>query len=158
MAAKKKNKTYSCSHCEKEFLSPHKKKFCSSKCRGDAAKNKPHSLNQFIIDKFLGEEIWKDKILVFREMKFSKDLIKKYPLKAFWQAVPLKFDMESLSWLISPQGKAYLKIEYAKFSLDLKAPKKYDLSDTKHGEEKVLVKNIRTVKDFIKYGCKKENK
>ena len=155
MAAK--NKTYSCSHCEKEFLSPHKKKFCSPKCRRDAVKNKPHSLNQFIIDKFIGEEIWKDKIAVFREMKFAKDLTKKYPLKAFWKAIPLKFDMDSLCFFIGAQGKAYLKIEYAKFCLDLKAPKKYDLSNTKYGEEKILTKNIRTVKDFIQHGRKKEN-
>jgi hypothetical protein len=124
-----------------------------------AKRKRKQTLNQFIINKFLNnsKSIWKNKGLVAREMKFTKNLIEKYPLKAFWKAVPLKFDMESLSWFIAPQGQAYLKIEYAKFSLDLKTPKTYCLSDTKYGEEKTLNKKIRTVEDFIKYGSKKEN-
>ena len=124
-----------------------------------AKRKRKQTLNQFIINKFLNNTkvIWKNKGIVAKEMKFTKQLIEKYPLKLFWEALPLKFDMDSLSFFISGQGQAYLKIEYAKFCLDLKPPKKYDLSDTKYGEEKKLIKKIRTVKDFIKYGSKKEN-
>ena len=122
-------------------------------------RKRKQTLNQFIINKFLinVSALWKNKGLVAREMKFTKDLIKIYPLKLFWQALPLKFEMESLAWFISPQGKAFLKIEYAKFCLDLKAPKKYDLADIKQGEDKPVSKKVRTVKDFIKYGSKKES-
>tara|TARA_R100000008_G_C3465249_1_gene106202 strand:+ start:84 stop:467 length:384 start_codon:yes stop_codon:yes gene_type:complete len=124
-----------------------------------AKRKRKQTLNQFIINKFLNNTkvLWKNKGIVAKEMKFTKQLIEKYPLKLFWEALPLKFDMDSLSFFISSQGQAYLKIEYAKFCLDLKPPKKYDLSDTKYGEEKKLIKKIRTVKDFIKYGSKKEN-
>lgn len=157
MAAKKKNKRYSCGHCGTEFPSPHKKKFCSVRCRRDSAKNKPRSLGQFIIDKFLGEEIWKNKNFVFREMKFSNKLIEKYPLQAFWKSLPPKFDMNSLSWFLGEQGKTYLRVEYAKFSLDLKAPPKYDLKDVKQGKDKKVPRKLKSLIDFIKYGGKKEN-
>tara|TARA_B100000287_G_C20260143_1_gene633656 strand:- start:198 stop:578 length:381 start_codon:yes stop_codon:yes gene_type:complete len=121
-----------------------------------AKRKRKQTLNQFIINKFLGKEIWKNKVFISREMKFTKDLIKKYPLKAFWKALPLKFDMDSLAWFIGPQGKTYLEIEFAKFSLDLKPPKQYDIGDASHGEDKKITRKIRTLKDFIKYGGKKE--
>lgn len=157
MAAKKKNKQYSCEHCGTEFSSPHKKKFCSTRCRRDSAKNKPRSLGQFIIDKFLGEEIWKNKNFVFREMKFSNKLIEKYPLQAFWKALPPKFDMDSLSWFLGDQGKTYLQIEFAKFSLDLKPPSKYDLADAKFGNDKKVKRKPRTIEDFLNYGSEKKD-
>ena len=76
-----------------------------------AKRKRKQTLNQFIINKFLNDSkaIWKNKGFTAREMKFTKDLIEKYPLKPFWQAVPLKFDMDSLTWFISPQGQAYLR-------------------------------------------------
>ena len=124
-----------------------------------AKRKRKQTLNQFIINKFLNNSkaIWKNKGFVAREMKFTKSLIDKYPLKLFWQALPLKFDMDSLTWFISPQGQAYLKIEYAKFCLDLKPTKKYDLSDVKQGEDKKVERKSRTITDFINYGSKKEN-
>ncbi len=124
-----------------------------------AKRKRKQTLNQFIITKFLGnsKELWKNKGLVAREMKFTKDLIEKYPLKPFWEALPLKFEAESLAWFIGPQGKTYLEIEYAKFTLDLKPPTTYDLADEKQGEDKPIKKTLKTVKDFIKYGGKKEN-
>tara|TARA_R110002020_G_scaffold424826_1_gene634133 strand:- start:1339 stop:1722 length:384 start_codon:yes stop_codon:yes gene_type:complete len=121
-------------------------------------KRKP-TLNQFIINKFLldPKAIWKNKGLAAREMKVTKTLIEKYPLEFFWKALPLKFAMESLVWFISPQGLAYLKLEFAKFSLDLPSRVRYDVSDIKLGEDKKISLNTKTLKDFIKYGSKKEN-
>tara|TARA_B100000427_G_scaffold329426_1_gene345596 strand:- start:2272 stop:2658 length:387 start_codon:yes stop_codon:yes gene_type:complete len=124
-----------------------------------AKRKRRQTLNQFIINKFLNNAniIWKNKGVVAKEMKFTKQLIEKYPLRPFWEALPLKFAMDSLSFFIGEQGEAYLKIEYAKFCLDLKPPRKYDLADVKQQEDKRIPKKIRTVKDFIKYGSKKEN-
>ena len=121
-------------------------------------KRKP-TLNQFIVNKFLldPKSIWKNKGLAAREMKVTKTLIEKYPLEIFWKALPLKFAMESLVWFISPQGLAYLKLEFAKFSLDLPPRVRYDVSDIKLGEDKKISLNTKTLKDFIKYGSKKEN-
>ena len=134
--------------------------FINYRLRVAAKRKRNPTLNQFIINKFLGnsKQIWKNKGLVAREMKFTKILIEKYPLKGFWQALPLKFDMESLSFFISPQGTAYLKIEYAKFCLDLKPQNKYDLSDVKQGEDKNLKRKPRTIKDFINYGSEEKER
>ena len=101
--------------------------------------------------------LWKDKSAVSREMGFTKKLIDKYPLKAFWAALPLKFNAESLAWYIAPQGWAYLKIEYAKFSLDLAPPVRHNVSDAKFGNDKTVSKKTTTLKDFLKHGSKKEN-
>ena len=121
-------------------------------------KRKP-TLNQLIINKLLDNPkgIWKNRGIVSREMGFTKKLIEKYPLEAFWKALPLKFSAESLAWYISPQGWTYLKVEYAKFSLDLKAPPKYDLKDVKQGKDKKVPRKLKSLIDFIKYGGKKEN-
>ena len=101
--------------------------------------------------------LWKDKVAVSREMGFTKKLINKYPLKAFWVALPLKFNAESLAWYVAPQGWAYLKIEYAKFSLDLAPPVRHNVPDVKVGNDRIVSKKSISLKDFLKYGSKKEN-
>ena len=101
--------------------------------------------------------LWKDRVGVSREMGFTKKLIDKYPLKAFWVALPLKFNAESLAWYIAPQGWAYLKIEHAKFCLDLLPPVRHNVPDVKVGEDKIVSKKSTSIKDFLNYGSKKEN-
>ena len=124
-----------------------------------AKRKRKQTLNQFIINKFLDnpKALWKDKVAVSREMGFTKKLIDKYPLKAFWVALPLKFNAESLAWYIAPQGWAYLKIEYAKFSLDLAPPIRHNVPDAKFGNDKVMSKKSTSIRDFLTYGSKKEN-
>lgn len=125
-----------------------------------ARRKRKQTLNQFIINKFLDnpKSLWKDKVAVSREMGFTKKLITKYPLELFWKALRPKFIAESLAWYISPQGWAYLKVEYAKFCLDLPAPVRHNTSDTKLGEDKTISKKSSTIRDFLNYGSKKENK
>jgi len=124
-----------------------------------AKRKRKQTLNQFIINKFLDnpKALWKDKVAVSREMGFTKKLINKYPLKAFWVALPLKFNAESLAWYVAPQGWAYLKIEYAKFSLDLAPPVRHNVPDVKVGNDRIVSKKSISLKDFLKYGSKKEN-
>ena len=121
-------------------------------------KRKP-TLNQFIINKFLldPKAIWKNKGLVAREMKVTKTLIEKYPLEVFWRALPMKFAMESLVWFISPQGLAYLKLEFAKFSLDLTPQTSHNISAVKFGSDKNLKRRPKTLRDFLNNGSKKED-
>ena len=124
-----------------------------------AKRKRKQTLNQFIINKFVDnpKALWKDKVAVSREMGFTKKLIIKYPLKAFWVALPLKFNAESLAWYVAPQGWAYLKIEYAKFSLDLAPPVRHNVPDVKVGNDRIVSKKSISLKDFLKYGSKKEN-
>jgi hypothetical protein len=124
-----------------------------------AKRKRKQTLNQFIINKFLDKPkaLWKNKVAVSREMGLTKKLIDRYPLRAFWAALPPKFSAESLSWYVSPQGLAYLKVEYAKFGLDLTPPVRHNVSDAKFGEDKVMSKKTTNIKDFIKHGSEKEN-
>ena len=109
-------------------------------------RKRKQTLNQFIISKLLDDPkgLWKDKVGVSREMGFTKKLINKYPLKAFWVALPPKFNAESLAWYISPQGWAYLEIEYAKFSLDLAPPIRHNIPNAKFS------KTIRRIITILK--------
>ena len=124
-----------------------------------AKRRRKQTLNQFIINKFLDKPkaLWKNKVAVSREMGLTKKLIDRYPLRAFWAALPPKFSAESLSWYVSPQGLAYLKVEYAKFGLDFTPPVRHNVSDAKFGEDKVMSKKTTNIKDFIKHGSEKEN-
>ena len=124
-----------------------------------AKRRRKQTLNQFIINKFLDKPkaLWKNKVAVSREMGLTKKLIDRYPLRAFWAALPPKFSAESLSWYVSPQGLAYLKVEYAKFGLDLAPHVRHNVSDAKFGEDKVMSKKTTSIKDFIKHGSEKEN-
>ena len=137
-----KSKRFECEHCHKPFFSPYKKKFCTPGCLRKGRKKPEETLNVFIINKLLKnpKAVQKDQNAFFRELKITKKLIEKYPLKAFWTALPPKFDAESLTWYISPQGWAYLKIEYAKFSLDLPPPIRHNVPDAKFGNDKVISK------------------
>ena len=131
-------KRFECEHCHKPFLSPHKKKFCSSFCLKKGRKKFEEPLNSFIVNKLLKnpKAIWKDKNARFRE---------------------LKFDADSLAWYIAPQGWAYLKVEYAKFGLDLAPRIRHNIPDVKVGDDKAMSKKTTNIKDFINYGSKKEN-
>ena len=154
-----KLKTFECEHCKGSFHSPYKKKFCSPPCLRKGRKKPEETLNGFIINKLLKnpKAIWKDRNASLREMGFAKRLIEKYPLKAFWKALSPKFDADSLTWYVARQGLAYLKIEYAKFSLDLAPPIRHNVSSAKFGEDKVMSRKTISVKDFLKHGSKKEN-
>ena len=154
-----KAKRFICEYCHQPFLSPYKKKFCAPACLRKGRKKPEETLNGFIINKLLKnpKAIWKDRNASLREMGFAKKLIEEYPLKAFWVALPPKFDAESLTWYVAPQGRAYLKIEYAKFGLDLGPPTRHNVSNAKIGEDKVVSKKTTNIKDFLNHGSKKEN-
>ena len=154
-----KLKRFECEYCHQPFLSPYKKKFCTPVCLGKGRKKPEETLNGFIINKLLKnpKAIWKDRNASLREMGFAKKLIEKYPLKAFWVALPPKFDADSLTWYVAPQGLAYLKIEYAKFGLDLAPPIRHNVSNAKLGEDKVMSKKTTSITDFLNHGSEKEN-
>ena len=156
MAAKKKN---FCSWCKKPFESTGKRKYCSPACKKQKLKADHETLNQFIINKFLKnpKSIWADKFARSRELAFTKRLIKIYEMEVFWKAIPIAFPSDTLAWYLSPKGLEYLKEEHAKFCLDLKPLKKYDMSDTRYGENKTLTKKAKTLKDFLNNGGKKED-
>ena len=170
------NKELRCEYCDSLFLAPRKKKFCTTECRRKNAARKSHSkrrprlpreksLNTFIINKFFKKpgEVWRDPIAVKREMRFTKKLIKKYPLEIFWRSLPTRYRevegifTETLAWYVSDQGLAYLQIQYKKFCLDIKPPTRHNISDVKFGDDKIISKKSTSIKDFLNHGGKKEN-
>ena len=174
MAAKKK-RLHLCTYCKKEFSWPNKKKYCSTECRKSftqsnrlkknkfnkkvSKKPKKETLSQLIINKFLKapKMTWKEKGLKFRELKFAQKLIDIYSLEVFWRALPIPFLVDSLGWYLAPKGREYLKIEFAKFSLDLTPPPSHNIAAVKFGEDKSFQPKPKTLRDFLNNGSKKEN-
>ena len=92
-----------------------------------------------------------------RELSFTKKLIDLYGLEVFWRSCPPAFPTETLAWYLSPAGKEYLRIEFAKFSLDLVPPPYHNIAAVKFGEDKTFKRKPGTLRDFLNNGSKKEN-
>ena len=163
-------KSFTCLTCDKTFQASRKRKYCTPKCRPKVVKKnkfnrraskkpKKETLSQFIINKFLKnpKATWKEKGLKFRELKFVERLIKLYNLEVFWRALPVPFLADSLGWYLAPSGREYLKIEFAKFSLDLTPHTSHNISAVKFGEDKTIKRKPKTLRDFLNNGSKKED-
>jgi len=163
-------KSFTCLTCNKIFQAPRKRKYCDLKCRPKPVrkkklssktpkKPKKETLSQFIINKFLKNPkiTWKEKGLKFRELKFVEQLIKLYSLEVFWRALPVPFLVDSLGWYLAPRGREYLRIEFAKFSLDLTPQTSHNISAVKFGDDKKLKRKPKTLRDFLNNGSKKED-
>lgn len=120
---------------------------------------KPRKLSpgQIIIGRFIKMEAAQgDKYFWPREMKFATELIKKYSFEFLNQMrepfFPLK--MNTLAWFKTPQGEAFLtsqQFTYEKKTVDVTVKKEeIVLQPDKIGEDVVVKKEPKTLKDFLK--------
>lgn len=129
-------------------------------------KTKVKSKNHQVIEHFLDVEKGKgDKFFWGREMKISGWLLKKYPLDFLIKCPqPLQDKTQkipSLAWLISENGKLFLRtefFEYTKRNTNLcKERKEIVLSETKIGEDIIIRSKPKSLKEFLNYGQSKDN-
>lgn len=87
-----------------------------------------------------------------KEMKIMNELIKKCNNPEFWFHARTEFQIPSLAWFLTENGRKYLNDKYKKFNLDLKNQVEiYEISDKKYGEDEAHIpKKIKTIMDFIK--------
>jgi hypothetical protein len=87
-----------------------------------------------------------------KEMKIMNDLIKKCDNPDFWFHARTEFQIPSLAWFLTDNGRKYLNDKYKKFNLELKnEPEVYEILDQKQGEDEVeQPRKIKTIMDFIK--------
>lgn len=84
-----------------------------------------------------------------RECGIAKKLYNKYPSPDFWREVPLyRFTLPSLAYFLKNKGKVDLDEKYQLFLATRQAPKPI-LADEKLGEDIVVEKRIKTLKDFL---------
>lgn len=108
-------------------------------------KNLNHKLCQFIIKKYIKENInWP------REIKIAQKLTKKFKEFKFWNNLKdLKNPPPSLAWFLKPQGKSFLLKEYEDFKLNLNT-KIIKLQQNKVEDDRNICKKPRSLIEFIR--------
>ena len=103
-----------------------------------------HNLLKFIVKKFV-----KSKNIAWGyEINQAKKLIKFENNGFFWLRIKAK-ELKSLDWLLSFEGKQFLLKQKATFNVDKNIKIEYDLKDDKIGEDKKIIKKIKTLKEFL---------
>ncbi len=83
------------------------------------------------------------------ECFIAKKLYNKYPDLAFWESVPLyRFTLPSLAYFLKNKGKIDLDQKYQLYKLT-KRQKSPELATEKLGEDIIIPKRIKTLKDFL---------
>jgi len=109
---------------------------------------------QILINKFVDSERFSDKGFWPREMKIASKLIKTYDLQFLLAAIPpYGKRVPSLAYFIADYGQQYLQeafYNYKKSTSDF-SPKieSIPLENTKIGEDVIIEKKPRTLKDFL---------
>ena len=78
----------------------------------------------FIIKKF----VQRDKIIWPRDLAVLRGLMKEYSEFAFWHSLPAPFQMNAMQGFLTPKAAQFLKLQYAKFNLQLPEPERIILA------------------------------
>ena len=118
-----------------------------SKQQTSSSEKAPLQVLRCIVDRFRTAEA--DPKAYGREVAIAKKLYNKYPNAEFWQEVPLyHFTLPSLAYFLKNNGKVDLNEKYQLFLATRQAPKPV-LSAEKLGEDIIIEKKIKTLKDFL---------
>lgn len=84
------------------------------------------NLNEYLIWKFIKNPNHFETKDWIKESGIAKKLLKIYPNNKFWAEILLDFQINSLAWFLTYDGKEFLRIENNKFNLDLSPEKVYN--------------------------------
>lgn len=116
------------------------------------------SKNHEIIARFLStERASTDKYFWGREIKIAVKLVKKYPFEFLIQLKePFVTKMSSLAWFLTEEGKIHLNTQFFNFKKEntnlTQEAKVIKLSENKLGEDVIIVKKPKTLKEFLNHG------
>lgn len=82
-----------------------------------------------------------------REQKFAKDLFNLYPVDFLIKVPKPSFDLNSLAYFLSKDGKSYLKKRYNEYTF--KPEKKEIREGTKKEGEDRNFKRLKTLRQFL---------
>lgn len=109
---------------------------------------------------FVLKFVKKDASLVWpREMKMVNSLFKIFPNDSFWASLELKFQLNSLCWFLSDEGRKFLNLEYKKFKFEPNKSEVYDLENNNidfNGKIGETVQAPMTVREFLNLWQKKK--
>ena len=90
-----------------------------------------------------------------REMKIMLQLIEKCPDPDFWYHARPDFELPSLAWFLTDNGRKYLNEKYLRFTSDISTKREEvilgEFKESENLSEKENPKpKIKTLKDFLK--------
>lgn len=83
-----------------------------------------------------------------RDIPVMYGIVKEYPDRAFWLNYQLGFQLNSLFWLLSENGKETLSTAWSLFHLNLKVETQVILGDKVGGDAKID-KKTKSVADLL---------
>jgi hypothetical protein len=134
------------------------KKEKSSKSRKNSVKiaaNTNLNKRNFVL-RFLKSDA---KIIWPREMKIVNSLLKIFPNEIFWESLTLRFQLNSLCWFLSDEGRRLLNIEYKKFIFEPEKPQNFIIENNNiefKGKIGETVQAPMTVREFLNLWQKKK--
>jgi hypothetical protein len=94
-----------------------------------------------------------------REMKIVNSLLKIFPNDLFWNSLTLRFQLNSLCWFLSDEGRKILNTEYKKFIFEPEKPQNFVLENNNiefQGKIGETVQAPMTVREFLNLWQKKK--
>jgi hypothetical protein len=95
--------------------------------------------------KYFKQTEWK------RETALAKKLLLENSID-FWMSVSLPFELNSLAWFLTPEGKTHVAVTEKKLVLDLKKEATFSIIEEPKQSENTEVKKPQTILDFLKHG------
>jgi hypothetical protein len=92
-------------------------------------------------------------------MKIVNSLLKIFPNEIFWESLTLRFQLNSLCWLLSDEGRRLLNIEYKKFIFEPEKPQNFIIENNNiefKGKIGETVQAPITVREFLNLWQKKK--
>jgi len=115
--------------------------------------NQKNYKTEFIISCFRLPKSRHKEIPWAKEIKIMNSLVDKCSNPKFWFHARPEFQLPSLAWFLTRDGRRYLNEKYATFNLELKKEVKEEikLDEKKLGSDEPLIpKKPKTIMDFIK--------
>lgn len=99
-----------------------------------------------LVKRFLKEEAY----IPARDIPLFYKVYDLFPDQKFWQGYTMEFQLNSIAYFLSEDGKNKLKSDIALFNLDMPVQLEYNLKQDKVGEDVIISKPKRTMADLLK--------
>jgi hypothetical protein len=113
------------------------------------AKKGPREIT-VIKNQVINKLIKSDCIYWARDLKILKGLLVQYPDLEFWKNISLGFQLNSLAWFITPDGKKRLDEDYKMFHLKAPVNIEFKIDSVKYGDDAVIIRKPKTLQELFK--------
>jgi len=103
-----------------------------------------------VVERLLEEGSINGRSGYFKQYSILNFLLKSFPDENFWNVVEFESPITSLYFFRTPQGHKLLSAKYKEFMYKPKSQKPPETFDKSFGEDKNLILNKKTIRNFLK--------